>query len=771
MYTLFSWLKVPFTSCPSAKRPNKILRSDQYSASSVCTPLPAVPSLVCGAPIEFEPIFDRLKFALPRERSSYNDDIQLEPFCKADFSIAGQQRKGIHEPLSSCKSFDRHVRASMDERFPLSISTPLPHRLRNNALFCRDTPPARLLSIWETQLSKVEKLVSSCALAQSKWDACIPPELLPAAGRLKTVAIKQLMGVCGMGGTRWLDQFAFGFPITGLLSQKFLFGVDDKADPSAILPLPELFKTAASRFRERAEKSGRKNAQPLWDEALEQVKKGWLLPPAELAADGRPASWRSEKYNIAFRFGVLQQDKLRACDDLKHAMTNLACVISTPNQLLSWDHISQLSQLMSEKGGDWVLFKADHESAYKQLPIRPSDMKASIIALRHPSSGKWFGFVTRTLIFGSIAAVLHYNVFSRILAELTIRCLGLPLVIYFDDFAAIIRAQLGPDALRIFTRFCSALGITLKLGKSQVGGRIVFLGLLGSFPCAGNRHKLEISLPAEKRKSWSQLIASFLTAGKISHSCLEKLIGRLLFSQSAVFGKFARTQLRPLYLKLHRRVYCAKLSAQERLLFSWWKQVIEEFTPRISVPRPLRPHWILYTDAATSTRLLCAVLFHGDSSTPHIKACCTSAAPIPWEYLFRHTTLIYGLELLALVAFFEDWAPRLAGSCIWVYLDSNNCLAAIVRGDSDTAVIAILVARFWKIVQRHNICVWFSRVNTKLNPADRPTRNQILPYRTAQHLSFKSLRSLFTLCRSQLHLLPPDQHRPRPAKKGFHIHK
>ena len=628
-----------------------------------------------------------------------------------------------------------------------------------------------MLPIWEAQLSRVEQLVTSCTLAQSKWDACILPEILPAADHLKTVALKQLMKECGIGGSRWLDQFAFGFPIAGVLSQKHLYPTDEKVGPSAAIPVTELFSTAGSRFRERSAKSGHKNAQQLWGEALEQVQKGWLLHPAELAADGRPLVWRSSQFNIAFRFGVLQQDKLRACDDLKHALTNLACSISTPNQLLSWHHISQLAQLMAEKKGDWVLFKADHESAYKQLPIRPAEMKTAIVALRRPSNGKWFGFVTRTLLFGSVEAVLHYNVFSRILAELTIRCHGLPLVIYFDDFAAIIRAQLGPDALRISTRFCSVLGITLKPGKSQVGPKIVFLGLLCDFPRRENGYKLAISLPADKRKKWSQLIASFLKEGSVSHSCLEKLIGRLLFSQSAIFGKFARTQLRPLYLKLHRRVYCAKLSAQEKLLFSWWKQIIEEFRPRIAIPRPPRPHWILYTDAATSTRLLCAILLHGDSSSPRIKDCCTTAAPLPWEYLFRHTALIYGLELLALVAFFEDWAPILSGSCIWVYLDSNNCLSALVRGDSNTAAIAVLVARFWKVAQRRNICVWFSRVSSKVNPDYRPTRNKIPPYKIGRETSFRSLRALCSFCRSQLHLLPPAQHRPRPAKRIVHIRK
>ena len=37
------------------------------------------------------------------------------------------------------------------------------------------------------------------------------------------------------------------------------------------------------------------------------------------------------------------------------------------------------------------------------------------------------------MVFGAIAAVLHYNVFSRTLAELSNRYLGIPLLRFFDD--------------------------------------------------------------------------------------------------------------------------------------------------------------------------------------------------------------------------------------------------------------------------------------------------------------------------------------------------
>ena len=151
-----------------------------------------------------------------------------------------------------------------------------------------------------------------------------------------------------------------------------------------------------------------------------------MLPSSSLAPDGRPLSWRPNAFNIFFHLGALRQDKLRACDDMKHPMANPAGSASTPIQLLSWGHISQLSQMMGPNGGDWALFKEDRESAYKQLPIRPDDMKRAIAAIRRPYKEAMVGFVNRTLIFGSIAAVIHYNVMSRILAGSSLRCLGLP---------------------------------------------------------------------------------------------------------------------------------------------------------------------------------------------------------------------------------------------------------------------------------------------------------------------------------------------------------
>ena len=125
----------------------------------------------------------------------------------------------------------------------------------------------------------------------------------------------------------------------------------------------------------------------------------------------------------------------------------------------------------------------------------------------------------------------------------------------------------------------------------------------------------------------------------------------------------------------------------------------------------------------------------------------SSAVPMVWPYLFRSTCLIFGLELLALVAFLEESAASLTGCAIWFYMDSNNSPSAMTRGDSNTAVIAVWVSRAWELIQRHHIRAWFSRVPSKLNPADLPTRGKRLPLGSHTKGGFSFFPALYRLCR------------------------
>lgn len=58
------------------------------------------------------------------------------------------------------------------------------------------------------------------------------------------------------------------------------------------------------------------------------------------------------------------------------------------------------------------------------------------------------------MMFGAAAAVLRYNLFSRIFEGLIARLFGIPLLCFFDDFGALIPRPLAKRArARSFYRF------------------------------------------------------------------------------------------------------------------------------------------------------------------------------------------------------------------------------------------------------------------------------------------------------------------------------
>ena len=97
-----------------------------------------------------------------------------------------------------------------------------------------------------------------------------------------------------LGGARWLGLFSICCPIAGSLPQRFTFEPEEGKFPRT--PCKNLYVTASTRFRERAAKSGFKNSHVLWGDALQQVGKGWLMPPTPLDLDGRPFTWRPSQF-------------------------------------------------------------------------------------------------------------------------------------------------------------------------------------------------------------------------------------------------------------------------------------------------------------------------------------------------------------------------------------------------------------------------------------------------------------------------------------------
>lgn len=167
----------------------------------------------------------------------------------------------------------------------------------------------------------------------------------------------------------------------------------------------------------------------------------------------------------------------------------------------------------------------------------------AVISRRSPVDDTRYGLLRRTIMFGAVAAVLRYNVFSRILSELAPHHLGAPLRCFFGDFGSIDPGELAGNSLLPFAEFRSKSGVKLKSEKSSRGRKIAFLESDGSSACRSNVYLPLSNLADDSAERWGDGISSHIRNRPKNWGILS---GSFAFRRQP-YGDFARTHLIPLY--------------------------------------------------------------------------------------------------------------------------------------------------------------------------------------------------------------------------------
>ena len=654
----------------------------------------------------------------------------------------GNQRKGVRDPFPRASSHLDHLDRALSEPFPMATEIPLPDDVRTALAFVKRTPDSSLKLFWKSQLEALDTLSKDPLCSSEDWYAQRTPDFAQAPNSLRIGLIAQLADFTGIGAAGWLSQYVFGFPITGTIAQSKTFPLSEKPDNPNPLARDSLFVGAIERFKTRSRRSP-PHALTLWKEALTQVGEGWLLAPRQLNSSGRFCDQPELQLNNAFRFAVVQGQKIRACDDLKASLTNRACSVTSPITLPSWEHLSRISSDLSTSHRNLALGKGGESDAYKKLPLSPEDSLTAVITLQGPD-GKWYGFISRSLMFGSTAAVVHYNTFSRLLVSLFVRLFGIPMVGYFDDFGFVIFQTVSREALDTFRDFCRIIGTSLAAKKCSVGTANSFLGIRAVLPSTSNAFRLSLSLDPEKAAVWSTLLEDYIKTRTIDHKSLDRLIGRLSFAQTNIFGKFARSLAQALYDKLHAHPYKENIDEPTLLILDWWRVALSRSLDRLVTIRPEFPKYIIYTDASwrpsRGKGRIAAILIERQSK--RVVEVLSSPAPGAIASLFDDSSAIYGLELFALVAAFAIWQRILAGRQVAAYVDNDPASNGLVKGAAHFGPAHSFILRFWQLVYSRSIAVWFERVPSPLNLADLPTRHKELPLKVENTREFPQIDRL-----------------------------
>ena len=119
---------------------------------------------------------------------------------------------------------------------------------------------------------------------------------------------------------------------------------------------------------------------------------------------------------------------------------------------------------------------------------------------------------------------------------------------------------------------------------------------------------LTISPPHGKALKWESKLREHLLRGAVHRKELESVVGKLSFSQTSVFGRIGRAMMTALFQKQNAKYYLAELSGREASVLRWWTQAITNMTPRHTRSTEPVCDLIIYTDAATTTQIIAAVL-------------------------------------------------------------------------------------------------------------------------------------------------------------------
>ena len=118
----------------------------------------------------------------------------------------------------------------------------------------------------------------------------------------------------------------------------------------------------------------------------------------------------------------------------------------------------------SEAASRVVVKTVDLKAAYKQLPLAEKDEKFSVICIKNPGDGQTYGYVCKTLPFGAVGSVLHFNRFARFVKRMLVE-LKVMAANYFDDYPVISLKALASNTEQTVRYAMKLLGIQTSEDK------------------------------------------------------------------------------------------------------------------------------------------------------------------------------------------------------------------------------------------------------------------------------------------------------------------
>ena len=377
---------------------------------------------------------------------------------------------------------------------------------------------------------------------------------------------------------------------------------------------------------------------------------------------------------------------------------------------LSYVSVDSIAKQVVLLGKGTLMAKMDIKSAYRLIPVHPSDRP--LLGMR------WRDhlFLDKTLPFGLRSAPKIFNAVADAL-QWVLQQRGVACVYhYLDDFITL--GERGKDScaknLQIILDVCKELGVTVATEKCEgPTTRIVFLGI------EIDSERLEMRLPTDKLERLKETIRSWRGCKACSKRELLSLIGQLSHACKVVKpGKIFLSQLIKLSTvpkQLHHHV---RLNHSFRCDLEWWHAFLTKWNGVSLLWDRDQPSSVVTSDA--SGRWGCGAFWK--SQWFQLKW--------PDSLPDHHITV---KELIPVVIAAAIWGRNWESSHIRVRSD-NSAVVAIINGgySRDTEVMHLMRCLHF-LSARYDFRLSAEHIKGSLNEAaDALSRNFLSTFQTLQ---------------------------------------
>eukprot|EP00438_Fugacium_kawagutii_P022633 Skav216773 [mRNA] locus=scaffold3064:4705:6270:+ [translate_table: standard] len=482
------------------------------------------------------------------------------------------------------------------------------------------------------------------------------------------------------------------------------------------------------------------------------------------------------------RFAVWQRSKWRAIDDFSECGVNssfayfervdlkaldetlwIACcftkfclhedrydfTLSSGERLAG--NVSEAWRQLPEDQVQVVSKTVDLKSAYKQFAILPDNRKLSVLSLKRPSDGKVHGFVSRTLPFGSVASVLHFNRVARLLHQLGLE-LGIVWANYYDDYPVVDFKALAKQTDAAVRALTSMLGFKCAIDKElPFAQRSELLGVVLD-SSDSTKGVVRVSNKEDRLDELSTTVQSILDEGRVIPRDLPSLFGRALFVESQLLGRAGRLALSELRALEKQNAASVKLTDIQMQAFAVLLERYKHNIPRTIKNFRTELPVVVFTDGACEQvdgELHCTiggVLWDPceDSKPLAFGAEVSSAVVLEWktggalEDISLAPQQVLGTpyieagkqhpvaltELYAVCTARHTWRKIIDGRRCIFFIDNQGVLDALIKGYSGEPLMKRLLCCFERTGFRDACLPWFSRVASPSNISDLPSRGK-----------------------------------------------